>query len=1110
MDRRKTGTQEIAAWARIVNLLTLLSFLLSVLVTPSQAAALASDARPQEASALVKAFTPPTSIGQVVDAGGMSATTPVPSVIHIQDLHANYSAQSSIAKLLEYYDRELGAGNYKVAVEGAQGPILVSQLGRISDRALKEDLSDRLMKEAELTGTEYFAIVNGRTDLLWGVEDERYHMANLALFKDTYNGKQQLARLFAELEKQLEPIKNKYYTFAMKKLDRRASAYSAGKVDEYDFNRSLVRRARRQGIAVASRYPEIAKLNGMAPAGPFVDADKLMTEQANLFLEVEGKLAKNDTQRNIVKASHNLDLLKRLTTEEVTTEEVRALAPRLSEVAGQVQQLLDSTHTAYDQKGFAELVNASLDFYAIALLRDQFLAGNALALLKTPKIKTVVLVAGGFHTPGITALLKKEGVSYVTVAPAVTSHTAQDRARYVARLMGHHVNSEQIVSGANLLSDALNGAMARVTFGAFKRRGIPSGIEIPETPSDIKFDYVAGDDLGNPGAPPNGSISMSPIPKPVPLPGDLEIVELLISLGLKPKEWDEPTKEDVLRTVQVLMNNPLRSVNPGGFKFLGATFEGDDLFLRLGIVKRAPLPNLFPLLSTYVIDQAMRDRGVESRVARHFLGASEEKRKELFNMRWMRGSATFTSVHRAVREAEARIEAGEHEAAKGLLYALENDLNYVKQTGKAQLVTASWDRSFPLPKGFAMRDLEISEVDELLKDVQILKARASQQQALVNARSAPDAGIADQATHISKLMEAIIAPVTPTASKTESVPTQTHVVEIKLAQFFQNPSNRIPRAVAPYIERHLSQLSKDDDYNIRGFSLSSSHINGPSLTLVIRNSAGDANDLKRLVLMAVKYALPEAVNNLGLRHNMGWDPREGWDGWNVQDIDTLAKKIDYKVHSGGGADHLPVRSAVYAAIGGALTFVNPWVGILAGSLFIGRLIDGVLVNARQGVGRDLSLPRRLAALLTTPSASSNNRQGASVLARAEEDGHVFLGHLHPALGGNLPRTSLGNIVLNEVGELIANIAFYPLATAVALVLMIGKTLASVLRPNAEINTGLVSALENLETAGRTMVVMASNSGRMAMRFTGLSEDELGKERARLRSLAIDRARQAAA
>lgn len=441
-------------FTKALSLTLCLAFIFSSSVTP--AAASVENPAAQAESARVAQLTPPSELGTVVDAHIASQDLSSPLVIHIQDLHANFDVQTKIARLIEFYDSHLPP--YKVAVEGAEGPITATQLGKVSDRAFKTKVCDRLMKNAEITGTEYFSIVNGKPDLLWGVEDHRYHEANIALFRSTYKGKRELARALGKLQAEFAPIKQKAYSRSMRRLDRKAAAYESGKIDIVKYIRVLVKQASKQGIDIAGRYPEIAKWTGYAKADQYANMDKLMTEQAALLTEVQTSLAKTDLQRNIASTSVELDVLRRMLTEEVTTEEVRHLAPELSQVAGRAQFLMDQAGVSYEKQGAADLVSASLDFYAVALLRDQHLTENALKLIQSPTSKThhVILVAGGFHTPGITKILNQKGVSYITVAPNVTTHTARDKQLYVARLMGRHGDPDDMAAGNDMLSWMLN------------------------------------------------------------------------------------------------------------------------------------------------------------------------------------------------------------------------------------------------------------------------------------------------------------------------------------------------------------------------------------------------------------------------------------------------------------------------------------------------------------------------------------------------------------------------------------------------------------------------------------------------------------------------------
>jgi hypothetical protein len=56
-------------------------------------------------------------------------------------------------------------------------------------------------------------------------------------------------------------------------------------------------------------------------------------------------------------------------------------------------------------------------FYELAVERDAALVKNALADMERTGAKRGVLIAGGFHTPGLTRLFRDYGVSYAVIQP---------------------------------------------------------------------------------------------------------------------------------------------------------------------------------------------------------------------------------------------------------------------------------------------------------------------------------------------------------------------------------------------------------------------------------------------------------------------------------------------------------------------------------------------------------------------------------------------------------------------------------------------------------------------------------------------------------------------
>jgi hypothetical protein len=97
-----------------------------------------------------------------------------PLVILIQDLHSHYGVQKNIAGVLDFLAKKIPSKTelpFALAVEGADGTVDSTVMATFPDRAIKERAADYLMREGELTGAEYFAVMRGLPKSIVGVED---------------------------------------------------------------------------------------------------------------------------------------------------------------------------------------------------------------------------------------------------------------------------------------------------------------------------------------------------------------------------------------------------------------------------------------------------------------------------------------------------------------------------------------------------------------------------------------------------------------------------------------------------------------------------------------------------------------------------------------------------------------------------------------------------------------------------------------------------------------------------------------------------------------------------------------------------------------------------
>ena len=78
-------------------------------------------------------------------------------VIHIQDAHCNYEAQSNIVKILENLNKNYNVS--LVSVEGADGVIDTSWFKAFPDDEVRKEVADYFMKKGEITGAEFLSRV---------------------------------------------------------------------------------------------------------------------------------------------------------------------------------------------------------------------------------------------------------------------------------------------------------------------------------------------------------------------------------------------------------------------------------------------------------------------------------------------------------------------------------------------------------------------------------------------------------------------------------------------------------------------------------------------------------------------------------------------------------------------------------------------------------------------------------------------------------------------------------------------------------------------------------------------------------------------------------------
>jgi hypothetical protein len=381
----------------------------------------------------------PPGLGQLVDSyhpESESADAP-PQVILVEDLHARYGVQKNIAGILDSLSQRF---NFALAVEGASGPIDSSVMALFPDQKIKQAAADYLMKEGELTGAEYYAVMRGEPNRLTGVEDPRYYNLHRDLFRQTLAQRQHLVELLRWLRSDLLELRPSVYSKALKQMQTKIDAFEAGKMDLAEYSDYLAAESQAKGMEI--QRPDLSSPAAVRQAWQQTDALAFMV-----------KLQKAGTKREkeLVQVEHDLDFLISVAGLQATEAEVRGFGPRMNSFVALCRSLLESNgNKSFDEAAVRELISSSIDYYAFALARNMPIVENTLNLLATSCTVhgapcTAVLVAGGFHTAPITGMLRQRKVSYAVITPNLDSAADVEQDLYVKRLSGQLLTPEEIL-----------------------------------------------------------------------------------------------------------------------------------------------------------------------------------------------------------------------------------------------------------------------------------------------------------------------------------------------------------------------------------------------------------------------------------------------------------------------------------------------------------------------------------------------------------------------------------------------------------------------------------------------------------------------------------------
>nr|MBU1328765.1 hypothetical protein [Candidatus Omnitrophota bacterium] len=285
---------------------------------------------------------------------------------------------------------------------------------------------------------------------------------NIAIFKDSLEAEKTIdqSKIIKESQDILSNLqtilKEKDNKSEIKSLSIKAGLFKDKKISPFSFYSYLDELARRHLKEDLGNYPDFINFVSYLKKINSLDSTKLFNEIEELTTDVKDFISDNDNQKLLTKSLRNIRFLENFFNLKISNEELEYyFKGKESFKVTFFESFLKENLKKYNIDSFidfnADLIDKNLPeleaFYEIAHKRDLALFDNAIAEIEKRKVKTSSIIAGGFHTQGITDLLKEQGYSYVVVSPY--SKTQIDEENYRDLLAGKRKPLSELLTGLN-------------------------------------------------------------------------------------------------------------------------------------------------------------------------------------------------------------------------------------------------------------------------------------------------------------------------------------------------------------------------------------------------------------------------------------------------------------------------------------------------------------------------------------------------------------------------------------------------------------------------------------------------------------------------------------
>ncbi len=210
----------------------------------------------------------------------------------------------------------------------------------------------------------------------------------------------------------------------IKELLVKTVAFRNKVIPQSDFYEYLITKAKASNLEM-EQFPELRKFIIYISLYNAVDKTIIMKEVETLEADIKNMLFQNEKQRELDKFSKNLVLTKNIFEVAFTREDYRYYKENkdsfnvegfVSFIKREAPAYRISVKLPADIDRLNGFRDEMFNFFEISFKRDDAFINNL--KFSGEEVKTGVLVTGGFHTDNMCELLRKNGISYISIIPS--------------------------------------------------------------------------------------------------------------------------------------------------------------------------------------------------------------------------------------------------------------------------------------------------------------------------------------------------------------------------------------------------------------------------------------------------------------------------------------------------------------------------------------------------------------------------------------------------------------------------------------------------------------------------------------------------------------------